>query len=159
MTLHFCALYSTKQAAFFSCSTQACPRNLTEGRRCRKENKQKIKHAQSWGQVGWVLGWRQTTVGSTSSEFIIYSGEMRWNGSSWGRRHDIVILGNRRNLWLLLSECKHLREKQLYCILSTSAAGTVPTQACSLLGMTVLAPFCHWGCAKLKPAVYLRQLC
>jgi hypothetical protein len=56
-----------------------------------------------------------------------------------------VILGNRRNLWPLLSEHKHLRKKQLYWILSTFAAEALPTQACSLLGITVLAPFCGLG--------------
>jgi hypothetical protein len=41
--------------------TQACPRNLIVGSgRCRKDNRQKTKHAQSWGQVGWALGWRHT---------------------------------------------------------------------------------------------------
>jgi hypothetical protein len=33
------------------------------------------KHAESWSQVGWVLGWRHTTALSTSSEFIIYGGK------------------------------------------------------------------------------------
>jgi hypothetical protein len=42
--------------------------------------------------------------------------------------------------------------------LPTSAAEAVLTQACSLLGIAVLAPFWGWGCAKLKLAVYLIQL-
>jgi hypothetical protein len=62
-----------------------------------KDNRQKTKHAQSWGRVGWALGWRHTAA-STSSEFIICSGKRRWNSSSWGRGHDIVIIRNRRNL-------------------------------------------------------------
>jgi hypothetical protein len=43
----------------FSCPTWACPRNLTwDDGRYRKNNRQKTKPAQSWGQVGWALGWR-----------------------------------------------------------------------------------------------------
>jgi uncharacterized membrane protein len=61
------------------------------------DNRQKTKHAQSWGQVGWALGWRHTTANSTSSEFIIYTGNTRWSSSYWGRG-DIVILRNRRIL-------------------------------------------------------------
>jgi hypothetical protein len=63
-----------------------------------KDNRQKIEHAQSWGQVGWVFGWRHTTASSTSSKFIIYSGKTRWNSSSQRRGCNVVILGNRRNL-------------------------------------------------------------
>jgi hypothetical protein len=63
-----------------------------------KVNRQKTKHAQSWGQVGWTLRWRHSTAAFTSSKFIIYSGKTKWSSSSWGRGHDIVILGDRRNL-------------------------------------------------------------
>jgi hypothetical protein len=28
------------------------------------------KHAESWGQVGWVLGWRRTTAAFTSFPFF-----------------------------------------------------------------------------------------
>jgi hypothetical protein len=40
-----------------------------------------------------------------------------------------VILRNKRNL--VLSEHKHLRKKQLYCIVLASAAEAVPTQPCN----------------------------
>jgi hypothetical protein len=40
-----------------------------------------------------------------------------------------------------------------------SGERAVPAEACSLLGINPLAPFCGWGCAKLKTAVYLIQLC
>jgi hypothetical protein len=114
----------------------AHPRNLTGGdRRCRKDNRQKTKHAQSWGQVGWGLRWRQTAP-STSSKFIIYSCKTRWSSSSWRRGCDI-ILRNRRNLWLLLSECKHLRKNS--CAVS-----------CPLLQL---------GLCPTQPAVYLTYLC
>jgi hypothetical protein len=33
-----------------------------------------------------------------SNKFIIYSGNMRWKGISWGREHVFVILRNKRNL-------------------------------------------------------------
>jgi hypothetical protein len=56
---------------------------------------------------------------------------------SGGRQCDIVILGNRRNLWLLLSECKHLR--------NNSYAGS-----CPLLWLSL---------CQTQPAVYLTQLC
>jgi hypothetical protein len=38
-----------------------------------------------------------------------------------------------------------LKEKQLYCILPTSAAEAMPIQACDLLGITMLAHFCSLG--------------
>jgi hypothetical protein len=63
-----------------------------------KIKRQKTKYAQSWNQVGCVLGWRQTKTLSTSSEFIIYSGKTRCSNSSQGRGHDTGILRNRRNL-------------------------------------------------------------
>jgi hypothetical protein len=63
-----------------------------------KDNRQQTKHAQSWGQVGWVLRWRHTTASSTSSEFIIYNGKTRWSSSSQERGCGFVILRNRRNL-------------------------------------------------------------
>jgi hypothetical protein len=39
----------------------------------------------------------------------------------------------------------NIKRKQLYCILPTSTAEAVPTQACKLLGITVFAPFCGLG--------------
>jgi hypothetical protein len=38
-----------------------------------------------------------------------------------------------------------LKEKQLYCILPTSAAESVPIKHAILLGITILAPFCSLG--------------
>jgi hypothetical protein len=35
---------------------------------------------------------------STSSEFITHTRNMRWRAMLGGRGHDIVILGNKRNL-------------------------------------------------------------
>jgi hypothetical protein len=41
----------------------------------KKGQKTEDKHAESWGQIGWTLGWRHTTASSTSGEFITYSGK------------------------------------------------------------------------------------
>jgi hypothetical protein len=43
-----------------------------------------------------------------------------------------------------------LKEKQLYCILPTSAVEAVPIQPCKLLGITMLAPFCGLGLCKTQ---------
>jgi hypothetical protein len=52
-----------KLKSSLSCSVWAHPRNLIGGDgRCRKDKRQKTKHAQSWGQVGCALRWRHTTV-------------------------------------------------------------------------------------------------
>jgi hypothetical protein len=50
--------------------------------------------------VGWVLWWRHSTASSTSSEFIIYSGKpgSRATVLEAGRRDDIVVIMNSRNL-------------------------------------------------------------
>jgi hypothetical protein len=75
-----------------------------------------------------------------------------------GEGHDIVILGKRRNLWLLLSGCKYLRKNSCTasCPLLSWGCANSSLQfighncACSLLWL---------GLCQLKPAVYLVQLC
>jgi hypothetical protein len=62
-----------------------------------RKDRQKTKHAQSWGQIDWALVRRHTSP-LHLSEFIIYSSHRRRKGISLGRECDIVILGNRRNL-------------------------------------------------------------
>jgi hypothetical protein len=86
-------------------------RNLNLGvtEDARKDNRQTTKHAQSWGQVGWVLWWRHIS-NLHLSEFIIYCSNSWQRDIYWGRRHSIVILRNKRNLWQLPFEIKHVRK-------------------------------------------------
>jgi hypothetical protein len=85
---------------------------------------------------------------------------------------DLVLIGNRGNLRLLLSAstvpvwrwwCNHpcSYAKQLCCILFPlpSALGTVPSPACRLFNIAVLAPFHNWGLCWSQPADYLIWLC
>jgi hypothetical protein len=66
---------------------------------------------------------------------------MRQRGDSLGRGRDIVILVNRRNLWQLLSEHKHLRKNSC-----TASCPLLQLRLCQssvqLLGITLLGPFC-----------------
>jgi hypothetical protein len=75
-----------------------------------KDNRQKTKHIQSWRQVSWALGWRHTSLLHLQQVYCIqWQNEVERQFS--GRRLDIVILGNRRNLRLLLSELNILGRK------------------------------------------------
>jgi hypothetical protein len=81
---------------------------------------------------------------------LIYSSNMRLRGSSRGRECGIVILGNRRNPWQLLSELKHLRKN-------------ICTASCPLLQLRLCQSKCEItgnnytvvrGFGKLKHAAY-----
>jgi hypothetical protein len=126
-------IFRSLSRCHLSCTAWARPRNLTGGnRRCRKDKRQKTKHTQSWGQVGWALRWRHTTPPPSPVSLLYIRRD-----SSPGREHDIAIFGNRRNLWPLFSECKYLRKNS--CAAS-----------CPLLRL---------GPCQTQPAVYLTQLC
>jgi hypothetical protein len=62
------------------------------------EKKDKRPNTHKAGARKAVCSDGDTPATSSSSEFIIYSSNTRWRGDSRGREHDIVILGNRRNL-------------------------------------------------------------
>jgi hypothetical protein len=50
----------------------------------------------SWDQVSWVLSWRDTTAFTTSSEFIIHSGNLGSRATIlMGVGDGIVVIGNR----------------------------------------------------------------
>jgi hypothetical protein len=95
-----------------SCPAWACPRNLNWGATgdARKEEQAEDQTCTKLGSDR--LGARLETHRPSSSEFIIYSGNTRWKGISQGRGHSIVVLWNRRNLWQLLSEHKHLSKNR-----------------------------------------------
>jgi hypothetical protein len=91
--------------------TWACPRNLNWGwGRRRQEMPEKTDKRTNMHKTGprrlvWSDG--DTSALPTSGAFIIYSSNMRQSSISWGRRSDTMILGNRRNLWQILSKWKH----------------------------------------------------
>jgi hypothetical protein len=134
---------------------RTCPWHLTEGDgRCRKRQQTEDKTYTKL-ETGKLGAWMEThqpppspasllyTVAKRGGEAVLW--EEAWHCNSREQEESEIA-----SLWT-----KHLRkETQLFCILPTSAADAVPTQVCNLLGITMLAPFCGWGCAKLKPAVW-----
>jgi hypothetical protein len=76
----------------------------------QKGQKTADKHAKKLGPGG--LGTQMETHNSLVHLQRVYC--IQWQNKEveqfWRGEHDIVVLGNRRNLRLLLSECKHLRK-------------------------------------------------
>jgi hypothetical protein len=108
-----------------SCAGWACPINLTgSDRRCQKrqqtEDQTYIKLGP--GRLGALMETHQQSPVSLLSTAATWDGE-----AIRGRGRDTVILRNRRNLWQLLSESKHLRKKT---------------------AVLHLAHFCSWGCVQ-----------